>query len=148
MIVASVSSTLPLAVFLLSALTIVAKVSRKWGRVGGVLRTVLCVFYALLVVAGVAGLAFSVLLLVAGRGAGMLLILVTVPLSLFLVITGRRLFSFVLSPMEPTAAPLRESSGWSELGQAAERARYAGVAPHLRPEALRKSDRQESSAQK
>ncbi len=144
MILASISSALPLAVFLLSALTILAKASRKWGHAGDVLRTVLCVFYALLVVVGVVGLAFSVWLLVAGRGAGMLLIFVTAPLSLFLVITGRSLFHFVLSPLPPVAAPLRESGGWSELGQAAERARYAGVAPHLRPEALRKSDRQES----
>ena len=144
MTLASISSALPLAVFLLSALTIVAKVSRKWGHAGGVLRTVLCIFYALLVVAGVGGLAFSAWLLVAGRGAGMLLIIVTVPLSLFLVITGRSLFHFVLSPLPPVAAPLRESSGWGELGQAAERARNAGVAPHLRPEALRKSDRLES----
>ncbi|MEQ1850203.1 MAG: hypothetical protein ABMA01_01295 [Chthoniobacteraceae bacterium] len=132
--------SLPLAIFLLSALTILAKVSRKWGRAGGALRAVLAVFYALLAVAGAAGLALAIWMVVAGGGKAMLLVVILVPLSLFLINTGVRLFRFVLSPPPEPRKPVANSSGWEDLTDAAERARNAGVAPHLRVEVLRGND--------
>lgn len=130
--------SLPLAIFLLAALTIVAKVSGKWGRAGGALRAVLAVLYALLAVAGVTGLALAIWMVVAGGGKAMLLVVVLAPLSLFLISTGSRLFRFVLSPPPEARKPVANSSGWEDLTDAAERVRNAGVAPHLRVEALTK----------
>jgi hypothetical protein len=131
--------SLPLAIFLLSALTILAKVSRKWGRAGGALRAVLAVFYALLAAAGAAGLALAIWMVVAGGGKAMLLVVIVVPLSLFLISTGLRLFRFVLTPPPEPRKPVANSSGWEDLADAAERARNAGVAPHLRVKALTKT---------
>lgn len=131
--------SLPLAIFLLSALTILAKVSGKWGRAGGALRAVLAGFYALLAVAGAAGLALAIWMFVAGGGKAMLLVVILVPLSLFLISTGVRLFRFVLSPPPEPRKPVANSSGWGDLADAAERARNAGVAPHLQSGALRKT---------
>jgi hypothetical protein len=128
--------SLPFAIFLLSALTILAKVSGKWGRAGGALRAVLAVFYVLLGVAGVVGLALAVWMVVAGGGKAMLLVVILAPLSLFLISTGFRLFRFVLSPPPEPRKPVANSSGWEDLAAAVERARNAGVGPHLRVEAL------------
>jgi hypothetical protein len=136
---ASTSIGLPFAIFVLAALTIVSKVSGKWGRAGGALRAVLAGFYALLAVAGAAGLALAIWMVVAGGGKAMLLVVILVPLSLFLITTGSRLFRFVLSPPPEPGKPVANSSGWEDLADAAERARNAGVAPHLRVEALTKT---------
>lgn len=138
MTLASTGIGLPFAIFLLSALTVVAKVSGKWGRVGGALRAVLAVFYALLAIAGLAGLALAIWMVVAGGSKALLLVVILVPLSLFLISTGFRLFRFVLSPPPEPGKPLASSSGWEELANASERARNAGLAPHLRVEALTK----------
>jgi hypothetical protein len=139
MTLATISSTLSVAVFLLFALTILAKVSSKWGRAGGALRAVLAGSYALLAVAGAAGLALAIWMVVAGGGKAILLVVILVPLSLFLISTGVRLFRFVLTPPPEPGKPVANSSGWEDLTAAAERARHAGVAPHLRVEALTKT---------
>jgi nitrate reductase NapE component len=139
MTISHIMKLLPVTVFLLAALTIAAKVSSKWGRAGGALRAVLAVLYALLAIAGVGGLALSVWMVVEGGSKAMLLIVILAPLSLFLITTGIRLFRFVLSPPPETRKPLASSSGWEALADAAERARNAGVTPHLQPEALRKT---------
>ena len=139
MTLATITTILPFAVFFLTVLTVVAKGSRKWGRAGGVMRAVLAVFYAAFVVTGVGGLVLSIWLVVAGGGKAMLLLVLLVPLSLFLISTGTSLFRFVMSPLPEAAKPLVTSTGWSDLGDAAERARNGGVAPHLRVDALRKS---------
>jgi hypothetical protein len=138
MTLASTGIGLPFAIFLLAALTIVAKVSGKWGRVGGALRAVLAVFYALLAVAGLSGLALAIWMVAAGGGKALLLVVILVPLSLLLLSTGFRLFRFVLSPPPEPGKPLASSSGWEDLANASERARNAGLAPHLRVEALTK----------
>lgn len=137
---ASLDFRLSLAVIILTALTVVAKGSRKWGKAGGILRNVLAVFYAVLVLAGVAGMCLSAWLIVATKGAALILLVVLVPLSMFLFLTGSSLFRFVLNPPTLTEAPkpLASSTGWGALDLATERKRNAGVAPHLRPEALAK----------
>jgi hypothetical protein len=89
---------LPFAIFLLSALTIIARVSRKWGRAGGALRAVLAAFYTLLAFAGLAGLALAGWMAVAGGGKVMLLVVILTPPSFFLISTGSNLSQFVLSP--------------------------------------------------
>jgi hypothetical protein len=144
MCIGSATLSFPVAatVFLLSALTLLAKSSRKWGRAGGVIRGTLAVFYAVLVLAGIAGLGLSVWLCTVAKGAAFLLLFILFPVSMFLLTTGSRLFRFVLNPPAEKPKPIESSGGWSELESARQRQRNAGVAPHLRPEVLRKSDKE------
>ena len=131
---------LPVGIFLLALLTIVAKGRSRLGRAAGALRVILCVFYGLLVLAGVGGVALSVWMAVASRGKAMLLVVLILPLSIFLITAGSRLFRFVLSPLPAPRKPLASSSGWENVAAAAENARNTGVTPHLQPAALRKTD--------
>lgn len=134
-----------MAVFFLSMLTLFAKAGGQRNRAVGALRWVLAVLYALLTVAGLGGLCFSGWVLFAGGGKAAVLLIVTVPMSIFLTVTGARLFSYVTSASETSAAqrPLQSSRGWGDLASVSEKMRYAGVAPHLRPEALVRRDNEE-----
>jgi hypothetical protein len=101
-----------------------------------VLRAVLAVFYVALILAGLLGIGLSVWLVSVAKGVAWILPLILVPFSLFLIFTGSSLFRFVLRPPQEASGQHPSSSGWSELDAATARARHAGVAPHLRPEAL------------
>jgi hypothetical protein len=129
--------TAGVAVFFLSMLTLFAKAGQR-NRAVGALRCVLAIIYALLFVAGIAGLCFSGWVLFAGGGKAAVLLVLTIPLSLTLTVSGARLFRYVTSTSETTVAPrpLQSSRGWGDLALASEKTRQAGVAPHLRPEAL------------
>jgi hypothetical protein len=140
MTLATIGFGFPFAVFLLVILTVVARSARTLGPAGGALRVVLSVFYALVVLAGVGGLALAAWIVVATRGAGSLLAAVPAGLALFMISIGTGGFRFVLGTPPADARPVANSSGWEELDAAAARARNAGVAPHLQPAALRRTN--------
>lgn len=148
MIVAVSFGTAGVAVFFLGMLTLFAKAGGQRNRAVGALRCVLAIIYALLFVAGIAGLCFSGWVLFAGGGKAAVLLILTVPLSLTLTVSGVRLFRYVTSTSETIVAPrpLQSSTGWGDVALASEKMRHAGVAPHLRPEALVRRERDDEGS--
>ena len=130
------------------ALPILIALSAKYRNTGGptvtVFRTLVGLIGFLLVAAGLGGLGVCVWLILQtthGNGSGVfLLVAILGAASLFSMFLGKMLIGLLRGEATTNARQAISSSGWSALDRAVENRRIAGLAPHLRVDALRKSE--------